>query len=132
MPDTPYNEPSAFMAGDTITWLKTVDDYPPASGWALSYVLRSAANHYHVSTTTSGTDYLATITAIVSAAYVAATYTWIAYVTKGGEQHTIGQGTVVVQPNLTADGLVEARTESRIIYDSLITATSPMSPATGP
>lgn len=123
---TPNYEPSQFMAGDTVSWLKTLDDYPVSDGWTLNYVLRSATQHYHITCTTSGTNYLATITAVISAAYAAGTYTWTSYVTKGAgetlEQHSVAQGSVVITPNLTTNALVDARTDARIIYDSLIAA----------
>jgi hypothetical protein len=122
MTDILYIEPSFFSAGDTVTWKKTVSDYPPADGWTLTYKIRSATAVYTVVCTTSGTDYLATILAAASAVMVAGVYSWVAYVTKTGEQHTIATGTVTILPDITVSSVVDARTDARIIYDSLIVA----------
>lgn len=124
--ETPEIEPTEIRAGDTITWLKTVDDYLPADGWTLKYAFRAASAKFNITCTTSGTKYLATILPATSAAFTVGRYTWIAYVTKGAgatlEQHTVDKGSCTVLPCLSTDANYDARTDARIIYDSLIAA----------
>ena len=126
MADIPYNEPTSIRAGDTISWKKTVADYPPSAGYTLKYALRNATNKIDITCTTSGSDYLASVTAATSVAYSVGRYTWAAYVTKGAdvnlEQHTIDTGTVDILPNLSVSVAYETRSDARIIYDGLITA----------
>jgi hypothetical protein len=122
--ETLYNEPAEFRAGDTVTWLKTVEDYPPTDGWTLKYAFRSAASKFNVTAATSGTDYLSTITAADSAPLAAARYEWLAFVTKGSGstlvQHSVDEGSARVLPNLSADVVYDARSDARKIYDDLI------------
>jgi hypothetical protein len=95
---TPTTEPASLLAGDTAKWLKSLPDYLPADGWSLSYTLVSAAQRYTFTATTSGADYLVSVPAATSAAWVAGIYSWRAQVSKAGEVFTVASGTIAVQP----------------------------------
>ena len=68
-------EPSRVTAGDTITWLRSLADYPASAGWVLSYTLINSAAKISITATASGADHLVTVAAATSAAYTPATYT---------------------------------------------------------
>ena len=115
-------EPSRVTAGDTITWLRSLADYPASSGWVLSYTLINSAAKISITATASGADHLVTVPAATSAAYAAATYTWHAAVTQAAERYTVGTGQMVVAPNLAAAATYDTRTSARKALDAVNTA----------
>lgn len=77
----------------------------------MSYELVNAAARYTVEATTSGSDYLVTISAATSAGYTAGTYDWRARVSKAGDVYTVGTGRLTVNTSFAsaADGRSPAR-----------------------
>lgn len=116
---TAPTEPARVTAGDTITWLKSLTDYPASAGWALAYTLVNAQGKYTVGTTASGDDHQASVSAAASALWVAGTYTWVAAVTRGAERYTVGQGSIVIAPDLIAAASHDGRTSARKALDSV-------------
>lgn len=128
----PTVEPTTERAGDTWKWDKTVSDYPPSGGWALKYAFRGPAS-LDATATASGSTYQIRIAASATAALVAGSYRWSAWVEKGSaatyERHTVEKGVLVVEPDLaTASGdqrthvekslaAVEASIEKRLAAD---------------
>ena len=102
MADVPTTEPTQVTAGDTLTWSRSLADYPASDGWVLSYALVNADGQITITASADGDDYLVTVTAATSAAYVVGTYAWQAYVTLGTERYQVGTGTLTVLPNLAA------------------------------
>lgn len=98
----PLREPASVVAGDSITWQRSLPDYPAIEGWVLSYRLINAAGKIDIAAGSLGADHLVDVDAATSAAWVAGTYTWQAAVTKGAQRVTVGNGTVVVKPDLAA------------------------------
>lgn len=98
----PTQEPAFVVAGDSITWKKSIADYPASAGWVLNYRLINAAGKIDIASTTSGDDHQISVPAVTSAAWAAGYYTWTAYVTKAAERYTLGSGAVTVKPNLAA------------------------------
>jgi len=95
-------EPETIRQGDTVTWAKQLADYVPGDGWTLTYAFATASDRQVVSAASgSDGDYLVTITATESAAWIAGeTYYGQAYVEKAGERHTVWEGRVTVQAGL--------------------------------
>lgn len=107
----PTIEPAVVTAGDTITWKKSLPDYPADGGWALSYALLSSAGKISITTTASGVDHLVSITAATSAGWAAGTYQWQAYATHATSgRFLVGTGSLVVKPNFAA---ISAATDTR-------------------
>ncbi len=98
----PSQEPAFVVAGDSITWKKSLADYPAGAGWVLNYRLINAAGKIDIIGTASGDDHLISVTAAASAAWAAGDYTWTAYVTKTVERYTLASGAITVKPNLAA------------------------------
>jgi len=110
MAATPTTEPAVVTAGDTLTWSKSLADYPANAGWVLAYRLINAAGKIDITASAAGADHLVTVPAATSAGYNAGTYAWQAYVTKAAERYTVGTGSIVIKPNLAAQtGGFEAR-----------------------
>lgn len=107
----PNTEPPALLAGDTAKWLKTLADYLPQDGWVLAYTLVSATQRYTFAASTAGTDYLVSVPASTTAAWVPGLYSWRAQVSKAGEVFTVASGTITVQPAFGA--AVDDRSHAR-------------------
>ena len=100
--DIPEKEPFSFIAGDTVKWTKTLDDYLASDSWVLTYYLVMDGDQKTIVATTSGDDHLITITAADSANYTPGIYHYQARVTKGSEAYTVAEGAIEVKPNFEA------------------------------
>ncbi len=99
---TPSREPARITAGDTITWQRALADYPASASWALNYRLINASGKIDIIASASGSDHLVNVSAATSAAWLAGSYSWTAYVTKGTERYTVGTGTITIKQDLAA------------------------------
>ena len=119
-PTTTATEPHTHRAGDTLTWRRTVADYPATDGWALAYTLLSpTADKITLAATPSGPDYLVSVAAGITATWPAGPRTWVARVTQGAEVHTIGTGTLTVLPDLTAATTFDGRSHARKMLEAI-------------
>lgn len=124
MSDIPTKEPTSVTAGDTITWLIALPDYPATDGWALNYALRGAAGNIDITATASGADYLVEITAANSAAWPFGNYQWTKYVEKGAgaslERVTLGTNTIIINRNWAAvTGSIDTRSHARKCLEAI-------------
>lgn len=117
----PTTEPAAVVAGDTLTWKRTLADYP-AGMWTLKYRLINAAGKFDITAAADGTDHLVTVSSTATANYTAGDYTWTAWVEKTGERVTVGGGTITIKPNIAALTTLDGRTEAAKILDQLMAA----------
>ena len=115
----PTGEPVSFMAGDTVAWEKSLDDYSPADGWVLSYAIAGPVllpwnQAYAVA---SSSDWTITIPATATTVLKSGTYNWAAIVTLGTERHTVATGVFIVasDPATAAPGLSHAATMLPVI-----------------
>lgn len=76
-------EPAEIRAGDTISWLISVSDYPASSGWTLKYQFSNASATFTITSTASGADHAVAVTAATTDDYAAGTYQVLKYVEKG-------------------------------------------------
>lgn len=104
MPEIATIEPQQINAGDSISWKKTLSDYP-ASDWTLNYVLVNASAKIEISSSASGDDHLIDIDPETSADYEAGTYSWVAYVTDETDRYTLDEGIITIKPDLTAEAV---------------------------
>lgn len=118
---TATTEPGRVTAGDTVTWTKSLSDYPASAGWVLAYTLINSAAKITLTATASGDDHLVTAAAATTANWAAGTYSWMATVTKAAERYTIGQGTLVIAPNLAALTTSDTRSSARKALDAVNT-----------
>lgn len=123
MATIPTTEPAFLQAGDTLTWQRSLPDYPASDSWVLSYRLINADGKIDIEAAASGDDHLVTVAAATSAAYTAGDYEWTAYVTKASERYTVGNGRLTIRPDLAAKTAgFEARSAMRKARDDLRTA----------
>ncbi len=93
---TPDFEPARIVAGDTARWLRCLPDFPASGGWALAYVLVSAAQRYTFGATASGDEHLVHVASSTTGAWAPARYAWRAKVSKAGDSFTVGEGQIEV------------------------------------
>jgi len=120
MATIPTSEPAYLQAGDTLSWQRSLPDYPASAGWELSYRLINSSGKIDITAAASGDDHLVSVSAATTAAYAPGTYTWQAFVTNGSERYTVGSGSIVVKRNLAAEaGGFEARSTAQKALDDL-------------
>ena len=116
-------EPVEFYVGDSITWLKTLEDYPASQGWTLKYTFINAKNKITVKSTASSDKHLIDITSETSNKYVHGFYRWQSYVEKvtesGLERHTIGTGEVSLKPSFEQEPTFESRSKAQVIFEAV-------------
>lgn len=113
-------EPSTITAGDTVSWKKTLPDYPATAGWALTYAIKGPTAIAAITAAASGDDHLISITAAATTAWAAGDYWWTGYVTKGSERHQVASGTLKVRPNLaTVSSTYDGRSHVKKTLDAL-------------
>lgn len=115
----PSIEPAEITAGDTVTWRRTLADYPASASWVLSYALRSAAGSYDFDASASGDDHLVSVAPTTTKGWVPGTYSWAAFVTKAPDRFEVARGTIVVRRNLAAPGPLDDRSHARKVLDAI-------------
>jgi hypothetical protein len=100
--EIPTIEPTRFRAGDTVSWSKSLSDYPASDSWVLHYRFINSTSKIDITAAADGSDHLVSVSAADSAAYRAGDYTWTSWVTKDAERYTIAGGRVTILPDLAA------------------------------
>ncbi|HKQ24098.1 MAG TPA: hypothetical protein VJT81_06615 [Burkholderiales bacterium] len=99
---------SELIAGDTLDFLDSVPEYPPADGWSLKYRLIPRFTSppqaaIDITASTSGSDYRVQVASGVTATWPAGAYTWSRWVEKAGPiRQSLGDGQLTVKANLAA------------------------------
>lgn len=88
----PSVEPSKIYQGDTVTWKKTVDDYPASAGWTLKYAIQGPTNVGVISASADGAAHLIEIAKATTAGWTAGDYWYQAFVEDGTERVTLYRG----------------------------------------
>lgn len=118
--EIPTIEPSSVRAGDTVTWLKSLANYP-ASLWTLYYRLVSPTAKIDITATASGDSHLVSVLPATSDEWIAGDYAYVAWVSDGTDRVTLGQGKITVLPDLaalTAAGH-DTRTHAKKMLDAI-------------
>jgi hypothetical protein len=105
-------EPSSLYAGDTISWLIAVPDYPATAGWTLKYkaVSNVTSGYFALVSTANGDQHQVDVVgasvvgppAVTGTdSYVPGSYTLTRYVEHSdGSRVTLGELALTVKPNL--------------------------------
>ena len=98
----PTTEPTEFVRGDTVKWIKRLNDYLPADGWQLNYSFSGEGRKLSAAGTDNGDgSHAVTISATESAKFPAGDYVWQAAVSKSGERYTVSAGRISVKPDIS-------------------------------
>lgn len=128
----PTTEPLTIVAGDTLTFTKSIPSYLPSDGWTLSYALQGSTLAgsntgliAFASTTNTGSTYSISVAKATTAAFAPGDYRWTAYVTGGtSERYSVGAGNITILPDPSATvptshavrtlALIDAAIEGRV------------------
>lgn len=119
MANVPYTEPASIRAGDTLSWRRSLADYPAGDGWVLSYTLINATHKITITGTAEGNDHVITVAAATSSGYTAGYYDYFAHVAKGTERYSVGSGRMQVLPNLATATTYDVRSHARKMLDAV-------------
>jgi hypothetical protein len=121
--DIPSREPESFVAGDTLRWTRSITDYTPADGWAISYSLRqSGGTVINITGSTLNGDHYVNVAAATTAGYGTGLWQAEGYVTKSAtsERVTVFNGTIHILPNLaTQTSSYDGRTHAKKVLDAI-------------
>lgn len=95
-------EPVSFFVGDTVTWRKSLSDYPADQSWALSYFFQGPG-FFSTAAAASGASHLVTIAAATTLGQVPGRYRLIGITTKASERATVYDGECLLGRNFAED-----------------------------
>lgn len=126
--EIPDNEPAQVRAGDTITWRKSLPDYPASAGWVLYYRLINSAGKIDITAAADGDMHLVSVSKVTSAAYTAGAYTLLSWVDNGTERITLPQSRITVLVNLAAQSAgYDTRSHAKQMLDAVDAALTSLS-----
>jgi len=122
-----------ITAGDTLSFLTTVADYPASAGWVLVYLLipRDTGSAITLTGSAEGNDHRIEAGASVTALWTPGHYSWVTYATMAGERYTLQSGQVEILPNPATQTSYDARSPAALIVDQLMAAYTTYSASQG-
>jgi hypothetical protein len=124
-------EPERISPGETIEWLKSLTDYRPGDGWALTYYFRNASGTgFDATATASGNSW--EVSVVVPTNVEAGRIDWEAWVSKGAEERLVDKGAATVEASLkvlAADAQHDGRTQAERDLEAVRAALVPSSAA---
>lgn len=112
--------PSEIIAGDSIAWTITLDDYPASDGYVLSYALVKSGALISITSSASDDDHAVSISATTTAGYSAGIYDYQAYVTLDDDRYTVETGTITVKSNFaTQSSGLDTRSHAKKMLDAI-------------
>ena len=113
-------EPASIYAGDTISWLIALPDYPANAGWVLKYKAVSASGYFALVSTAVGADHAVSASKTDTAAYTAGTYTLTKYVESATELVTLAELPLTVKPAISGmTAAYDNRTHVKKVLDAI-------------
>lgn len=110
-----------LIVGDTLDFLTTVADYPPANGWTLKYRLvpRVSGTPIDLTAGNSGSDYRVQVSPTTTATWTAGEYSWSSWVEKSGARYTVDEGLVTLKADPATIASYDGRSPARKALDAL-------------
>lgn len=105
--------PPTLRAGDTLTALWPLADYPATDGWVARLTLINSAARYQASAAASGADHALTVAASTTAGWAPGAYSWTIDATLATVRATVASGSTQVLPDLSAATTYDTRSSSR-------------------
>lgn len=115
--DAINSEPALIIPGDTVKWTRTLADYPPSAGWALSYELLNAQHRYEIAAAADGNAHRVDVSTETTQTYAPGAYEWRARVTNAEEVYTVATGRLTVAPSFGA--AADIRSHARRPLDAI-------------
>jgi hypothetical protein len=115
--EVPTIEPATLVAGDTLKFNKTLDDYPASAAWVLTYTLVNVSARYTFVATASGDVHAVTVAATTTATWLPGDYEWRAQVSKTGEVFTVAAGQITILPSFAS--ATDSRSSAKQTLDAI-------------
>lgn len=113
------DEPTSFIAGETVEWTKYLPDYLPKDGWDLFYTFRNFVTHFDIAAIGQEDHYLIRITSEKSTTLKPANYWWQATVAKGNHWHVVDSGSLEIKEHLSLVDSYDGRSHVKQVLDAL-------------
>jgi len=117
--DIPTYEPRSFVAGSTISWTRSLADYP-ASDWTLKYFLRGPGDPLNITCTADGDDHAATISATLSKLAPGEYWLQGRVENAGGEKFVVYEQRLFVRAGLDSINTFDGKTEAEQVLEGLV------------
>jgi len=111
-------EPGEITVGGSLDWSVTLADYP-APDWVLHYAFFNGTANGSFDAAADGSDHKVDLTSAVTGTWAAGRYNWTAYVTKGDEQKSVGEGVFIFKPNPTVATNLDGRSHARKMLEAI-------------
>ena len=109
-------EPIQISAGDTLSWQRSLGNYPASTGWQLVYEMRGGSQAIEFSSVANGDSHVINVPAATSAKWLAGQYILEGYATNinTGERERIYLNNLLVIANLQgAVGDIDVQTHAQ-------------------
>lgn len=113
---TPIREPQTIYAGDSVTWQKSLTDYPASAGWSLRYDL-AGPETIQVTSSANGDAHLIEIAAATTTVWTAGTYSWALRAINGSQRITIAPGILEIKADPAVGS--EQRPHCKVMLDAI-------------
>lgn len=116
----PTQEPSQVRAGQTLTFTKSLGDYP-APTWTLTYYLRgNGLDAIDFTASASGSEHLVEVSFATTSTWKAGTYDVSAIASSATERFEVWSGRIEVLPDFSAEGAnFDTRSHARRTLDNI-------------
>lgn len=104
MAETLTEIPSAITSGTTVRYTATRSDYPANAGWSLKLYLAGLSVTDAIVGVASGASFVFTLTPEITRPLKPGLYQWRELASKAGDVYVAAQGTVQIEPDITAAG----------------------------
>jgi len=125
----PFDQiPETIGIGETVQWYSAPADFPTTESWSVTYSFRGQTS-FTLTCTTSGSEYLATITAAVASTMHRGTYWWDQWAARGSggslERYRVASGQLEAVDRLAVetspyDGRSHAQRVLAAIEDTIL------------
>ena len=117
-PEIPTREPKSFIAGETLQWSKSFEDYPASDGWVLKYSLRGPGTApSDITATADDDDFLVDVDSATTT-LGAGTWRLVGWLELSGRRHYVYDQEVIVIA-APADGTLDTRSIAKQIVDNI-------------
>lgn len=100
MAPIPSTIPGCVVAGDSLSWSRSFDDYPASAGWALSYTLISPTAVKNFNATADGDGFIVSVAAADTVDWPVGSCRLVETLSNGTQRVTVGNTPLQVSQNL--------------------------------
>ena len=113
--------PLQITAGNSVSWLISLPDYPAGAGWTITYYLLNAAGAIDFSSSAENDDHSFDIAAATTAEWTAGAYKYTALASDGTDRHTVESGNIEILPDPATQETFDGRSHAEIVLANIET-----------